>query len=349
MKFYDHELYIAELIRLSKNKYIQELAGKTIVITGARGLIGSEFIDAVMYANANEGLQCKIYAIVRKEAEAKRRFAKYLESKYFRLIRADINEEGIAINEDIDYFIHGASNTHPLYYAEKPVETILTNTLGTNNTLRFAVEHKCKCYMYMSSVEVYGENRGDVEKFTEDYCGYIDSNTLRAGYPEGKRVGEALCQAYRKEHHLTCIIPRVARCYGPGLLEEDSKALSQFIKKAVTGEDIVLKSEGQQFFSYVYVADVVDAIMALLAKGQDGEAYNIVGKDSDITLANLAEMMACKAGKKVVFEIPEQDEAVGYSKATKAVLCGDKMLKMGWKANYSLGEGVQHTIQILRG
>lgn len=349
MKFYEHELYITELSRLSNNEYMKRcLAGKTVVITGARGLIGSEFVDAVMYANANTGLQCKIYAIVRKETEAKERFVQYLESKYFRLIRADINVDDIAINEDIDYFIHGASNTHPLFYASKPIETILTNTLGTNSTLRFAAKHRCKCYVYMSSVEVYGENRGDVEKFTEDYCGYIDSNTLRAGYPEGKRVGESLCQAYRKEHQLVCIIPRVARCYGPGLLTEDSKALTQFLRNAVAGKDIVLKSEGKQFFSYVYVADVVDAIITLLAKGQDGEAYNIVGKDSDITLAELSEMLACKAGKRVVYELPKQEETTGYSKATKAVLCGDKMRAIGWEAGYSLEEGLQHTVRILQ-
>lgn len=349
MKFYKNELYIAELRKLSKNKYIQEcLAGKIVVITGARGLIGSEFIDAVMYANDNIGLQCKIYAIVRREAEARKRFEQYLGSKYFQLLRADINVDDIAINEDIDYFIHGASNTHPLYYATKPIETILTNTLGTNKTLEFAVVHGCKCYIYLSSVEVYGENRGDVEKFTEDYCGYIDSNTLRAGYPEGKRVGEALCQAYRKEHHLTCIIPRVARCYGPGLLEEDSKALSQFIKRVIAGEDIVLKSAGKQFFSYVYVADAVDAIITLLIKGKDGETYNIVGKDSDIRLGDLAEMLACEAKKRVVYEIPEQEETEGYSRATKAVMCGDKMAEVGWKAGYSLREGLQHTIEILK-
>lgn len=348
MEFYENELYVAELNRLSKNKYMQEcLAGTTVVITGARGLIGSEFIDAVMYANINIGLQCKIYAIVRREPEARERFAQYLESEYFQLIRADINIDDIEINEDIDYFIHAASNTHPMYYATKPIETILTNTVGTNNTLKFAVAHRCKCYVYMSSVEVYGENRGDVDKFTEDYCGYIDSNTLRAGYPEGKRVGEALCQAYRKEHHMTCVIPRVARCYGPGLLEEDSKALSQFIKKAAAGEDIVLKSAGKQFFSYVYVADVVDAIITLLAKGKDGETYNIVGRDSDVTLGDLAEMLACQAGKKVVYEIPEQEETEGYSRATKAVLCGDKMRTIGWEAVYSLGKGLQHTLWIL--
>lgn len=348
MKYYENELYISELNNLSKNIYLnKKLKDKTIVITGARGLIGSELVDAIMYANTNLELNCKVYAVVRKLAEAEIRFSKYMQSDFFHLVKSDINTDSIDIEEDIDYFVHGASNTHPLYYATKPIETILTSTLGTNNTLKFAAEHRCVRYIYISSVEVYGENRGDIEKFTEKYCGYIDSNTLRAGYPEGKRAGESLCQAYREEYKLDCVIPRVARCYGPGLLAEDSKALTQFLKNAVSGKDIVLKSAGKQFFSYVYVADAVDAIITLLAKGENGEAYNIVGRDSDVTLAELAAKLASNVGRKVVYEMPSAKENAGYSKATKAVMSGDKMKEIGWQGNYSLETGLRRTIDFL--
>lgn len=156
--------------------------------------------------------------------------------------------------------MHGASNTHPFLYSGKPIETILTNVAGTNNLLEFAVKHRCKRFLFLSSVEVYGENRGDCEKFKEDYCGYINSNTMRAGYPESKRTGETLCQAYIKEYGLDSVILRLARCYGPGILQNDSKALSQFIHRAKEKRDIILKSEGKQEFSYVYQADVVDAM-----------------------------------------------------------------------------------------
>lgn len=349
MRYFEHELYQEEIKTLSRNMSLKIFAQKNIAITGARGLIGSELIDMIMYANNHYNLQCKVYAIVRNLAAAKERFWKYEKSDYFILVEADINSNQISINEDVDYFIHGASNTHPLYYSTKAVETILTNTLGTNNTLKFAVDHKCKRYLFLSSVEIYGENRGDIEDFTEDYCGYINCNTLRAGYPESKRTGEALCQAYIKQYGIECVIARIARCYGPGLLEEDSKALSQFLKKGVKGEDIILKSEGKQFFSYVYVADVVSGIITVMDRGANGEAYNIAGENSDITLRALSEIIANKAGSKVIFEMPSFKEQEGYSKAAKAIMDIRKMKNLNWKSSYSIENGIKRTMQILRG
>ncbi len=349
MQYFEHNLYQEEIKKIAANPSMELLRQKSIAITGARGLIGSQLIDSIMYANVYNKLQCKIYAIIRNQSAAQKRFQDYTDSKWFELIEADINRDEINICGDVEYFIHGASNTHPVYYSTKPVETILTNTLGTDRTLRFAVNHHCKRYVFLSSVEIYGENRGDIEGFTEDYCGYIDCNTLRAGYPESKRTGEALCQAYIRQYGLECVIPRIARSYGPGLLEEDSKALSQFIKKGVSAEDIVLKSEGKQYYSYAYAADVVDAIITLIGKGANGEAYNIVSQNSDITLRKLSELIAKEVETKVVYDIPDDKETEGYSKATKALLSAEKIRKIGWSSNYSITDGIRRTIEILKG
>ncbi len=340
MEYYDTAFYRQELEEIvEKRKDL--IRNKSILVTGARGMIGSMLIDAVMLADAEYGAGCKVYAIVRNEAAARKRFQKYMKEPFFKLIVADINQEAIKkADGDIDYIVHGASNTHPLLYSGKPVETILTNTVGTNNLLEYAVKHNCKRFLFLSSVEIYGENRGDSRKFDENYCGYINSNTLRAGYPEGKRVGESLCQAYRKEYGLENIILRIARCYGPGILENDSKALSQFLQKAREGKNIVLKSEGKQCFSYIYQADTVDAIFHFLRYGKDGEAYNITGIDSDVTLKELTEMIAGIAKVAVRFETPDAKEAAGYSLATKALLDGGKASKAGWTARYKMLQGI---------
>lgn len=240
--------------------------------------------------------------------------------------------------------MHGASNTHPFLYSGKPIETILTNVAGTNNLLEFAVKHRCKRFLFLSSVEVYGENRGDCEKFKEDYCGYINSNTMRAGYPESKRTGETLCQAYIKEYGLDSVILRLARCYGPGILQNDSKALSQFIHRAKEKRDIILKSEGKQEFSYVYQADVVDAMCYFLQFGISGECYNVTGKDSDVSLKDLAEKIADMSGVLVKYELPDKNEAAGYSMATKAVLDGRKAETIGWTAVYPIWEGIKRSL-----
>ena len=155
-------------------------------------------------------------------------------------------------------------------YASDPVGTVATNIIGTNNLLKFAAETGCERFVFLSSVEIYGENRGDTEYFTEDYLGYIDCNTLRAGYPESKRCGEALCQAYIRKENMDIVIPRLARSYGPTMLRSDTKAISQFIGNGVRKENIVLKSAGTQLYSYTYVSDAVSGVLYCLLRGECG-------------------------------------------------------------------------------
>lgn len=325
----------------------EKLANKSILITGASGLIGSFLIDVLMEKNLC-GLNCTVYALGRNLVKAKKRFEKYWISPLFKFVTHDINEplEMDNVNQ-VDYVVHFASNTHPVAYATDPIGTVTANIIGTNNLLLFAVKHNAKRFAFASSNEIYGENRGDVEFFDEMYCGYIDSNTLRAGYPESKRCGEALCQAYKKQKNLDVVIPRFTRSYGPTMLKTDTKAISQFIKKAVDGENIVLKSAGTQYYSYTYVADAVSGFLTVLLNGESGEAYNIADEASDIMLKDLAKIIANFAGKEVVFELPDETERAGYSKATKARLDGSKLKKLGWNARYDIKQGLVRTMKML--
>lgn len=325
----------------------EKLKNKSVLITGASGLIGSFLIDVLMRKNISE-LNCKIYALGRNVDKAKNRFEKYWTSPCFEFVSHDINEP-LELNNvnKIDYVVHLASNTHPVAYATDPIGTVTANIIGTNNLLKFAAEHSAERFAFASSDEIYGENRGDVELFDESYCGYINSNTLRAGYPESKRCGEALCQAYKKQKNLDVVIPRFTRSYGPTMLKTDTKAISQFIKKAVAGENIVLKSAGTQYYSYTYVADAVSGFLTVLLKGESGEAYNIADESSDIMLKDLAKIIADFAGKEVVFELPDETEKAGYSKATKARLDGSKLKKLGWNARYDIKQGLVRTLKML--
>lgn len=241
-----------------------------------------------------------------------------------------------------------ASNTHPIAYSTDPIGTITANVMGTNNMLEFAVAHNATRFVFASSNEIYGENRGETELFDERYCGYIDSNTLRAGYPESKRCGEALCQAYRKQKNLDIIIPRFTRSYGPTMLMSDTKAISQFILNGIDGKDIVLKSDGSQYYSYTYVSDAVSGLLTVLMKGDNGEAYNIADQKSDIKLKDLAGIIAEFSGTKVIFELPDNIEKAGYSTATKARLDGGKLKKLGWEMKYNIKSGIERTIDILK-
>lgn len=345
---FNNKDYLQDVIALSNLDIPwDKLAGATIAISGASGMIGSFLIDLLMLDKLN--LDVHIIALVRNEKRAKERFAPYIDAGKLEIVSADINV-GVPDTQcgNVEYVIHAASNTHPRAYATEPIQTLLTNVVGTDNMLRFGLDHNMQRFLFISSVEIYGENRGDVERFTEDYCGYIDCNTLRAGYPEGKRAGEALCQAYIKEKEADIVITRLPRVFGASMLQSDTKALSQFIKKGVAGEDIVLKSEGTQEYSYVYVADAVSGLLYSLLYGGKGEAYNVADESLDVTLASLANEIAGIVGRNVVFELPDATEKAGYSKATKAMLDSCKLRKLGWKPIFSLSEGIEHTISILR-
>ncbi|MBQ2936412.1 MAG: NAD-dependent epimerase/dehydratase family protein [Lachnospiraceae bacterium] len=328
----------------------EKLIGKTIMLSGATGMIGKCMIDVLMHYNetwAQQGSEIRVIALSRNEAKARERFDKYWEEKCFTYMSCDVNEM-IPDCGHVDYIVHAASNTHPLQYSQDSIGTINSNIIGTKNLLDYAVAHKAEQFCFVSSVEVYGENRGDVEKFDEKYLGYIDCNTLRAGYPESKRLGETLCNAYKQTYGLDFVIPRLSRCYGPTMLSSDTKAISQFIKKAAAGEDIVLKSEGTQKYSYSFVTDAVAGILYAVLLGESGEAYNIADKESDITLKDLAETLADIAGTKVIFDLPDEAERRGYSTATKAMLDASKLEALGWKAQVHMAEGLRCVVESIR-
>ena len=326
----------------------ERFRGKSVMISGSTGMIGTFLIDVLMQLNARQSLNCSVYALGRSEVKAQKRFARYWEDPLFHFCECDIAREVLCPAEKIDFVLHFASNTHPRAYATDPIGTVTANIMGTYQLLEFASAHQAERFLFASSVEIYGENRGDVTFFTEDYCGYINSNTLRAGYPESKRAGEALCQAYIKQKGLNVVIPRLSRTYGPTLLPSDTKALSQFLRKGVAGEDIVHKSEGNKFCSYNCVADTVSGILWCLLYGDCGEAYNVSDPASNIKLRDLAQLIAELSGTRVVFELPDEVERQGYSTATVAVMDSGKLRKKNWSAQYDIRSGVARTIELLR-
>ena len=346
----DQRFYKEDLTTIITTSFVpwDKLQDSSLLISGATGMIGSCLIDAIMLRNREEGLNCKVSALSRNAERARSRFAEWSGSSLLQVLEGDVNQDiSHLLPNNVDYVLHLASNTHPVAYASDPIGTILTNIVGTRNMLEAASSRGARRFLFASSNEIYGENRGDKELFDESYLGYIDCNSLRAGYPESKRCGEALCQAYLKQRELDIVIARLTRSFGPSLLPSDTKAMSQFLRNGASKEDIVLKSKGDQLYSYTYAADAVTGLLTVLLKGECGQAYNVAEESFDIPLKEIAGIIAEEAGTKVVFDLPDAVEAAGFSKATKARLDGSKLRALGWRAQYSLREGISRTLGCL--
>lgn len=324
-----------------------KLRNQSLLLTGATGLIGTMLVDVLMNQNKEKRLNCTIFAVGRNVEKAKERFGDYWNSPLFCFIPLDVNNP-IGLSENVDYIIHAASNTHPRLYASDPVGSLMTNLEGTHNLLEYGRTHRMKRMLFLSSVEIYGQALHPDDVFDEKYCGYIDCNTLRACYPEGKRAGEALCNAYISKYDMDIVIPRLSRVYGPTMRLDDSKAMSQFLMNGVRGEDIVLKSQGLQKFSYCYVGDVVQGLLYCLLKGKCGEAYNVADKKTDMLLKDITKYIAGLNGRKVVFDIPDATEQKGFSNVTVGVMDSGKLQRLGWKPFDDLKSGIRKTIAVLK-
>lgn len=338
-----HPLYQEDLDMILSTKGFERLYGKSFLITGATGLIGVCMIDALM-KSVSRGSGISVYAVGRSKDRASSRLGEYYDSPAFHFIEQDVCQPFPA-DFIVDYIIPLASNTHPLAYSQYPVETININVKGAENALELAV--RCGAVvLYPSTVEVYGNARGE-DVFTEDYTGQLNLATSRACYTESKRVAEAMCQSYLAEKEVKCKIARLSRVFGPSVLGSDTKASSQFINKALNREDIVLKSKGNQYFSFIYSAEAVSAMFHILMHGENGRAYNVANSMCNVHLADFAKACADNAGTKVVFDIPSEVEQKGYSVAVNAILDTTNLSKIGWKPIFDYMAAIKRTIEIV--
>lgn len=315
---------------------LEKIDDCNILITGATGLIGSCIVDELM---KNAG--CHVYAAGRNIERAKTKFGTYFQSKRFHFLQYDV-EKPLDGNVTFDYIIHAASNASPNFFALNPVGVIMSNIMGTKNLLDYGRTHGMKRFLYVSSGEVYGN--GDVEEWKEDDSGYVDCMTMRSCYPTSKRAAETLCVAYMHQHNVDVVVARPCHTYGPGFTESDTRAFAQFVRNARKHENIVLKSKGEQYRSWLYVKDCVSAIFTILLNGQSGEAYNVADKKTCITIRELAETIADIGGVKVVFDVPSDVEKQGFSFIRKAVFDTRKLEALGWKPRYSLQDALVETI-----
>lgn len=301
---------------------------KTILVTGATGLVGSLIVKSVLYANQQLNRNISIIASIRNVEKANLIFSDFKPSKYLSFIQADFLSP-LAIEKKIDFIIHTASITASKEMVDNPTGVLLTAFESTKQLLEY-MKSNPECRMvYISSMEYYGQIFDD--NVTEEKLGYIDMSQPRSSYPESKRMCEMLCNAYASQYQLNVCCARLAQTFGAGVPFSDNRVFAQFAKSVLNKTNIILHTTGKSEGNYCYTADAVSGVFTLLEKGARGQSYNISHNHS--TILNMANMIAEKIGNKeikVEVCIPDNVASLGYAPEVRMKLNSDKLKALGW-------------------
>ena len=315
-----------------------EIKGKTFFITGSTGLIGSSLIRCLLALHEN----IKIITVVRDI----RKFHQLFNSPFIEAYEGNLEDFDYNHIGDIDYIIHCAAPTSSKFFVDYPVETANSIYLITNKLLELARFRQIKSFVYLSSLEVYGAIHNE-ESITENYQGYINPIDVRSSYPMTKRAAECLCHLYAKEYHIPVKIARLTQTTGAGIANNDNRVIAQFARNAAFGRDIVLHTTGESARPYCYLTDAVSAIIYILLKGKDGEAYNVANEDTYISAKGLAEFLKEHFNPNIQIKI-ELSDNYGYAPTTKQKLATEKLRKLGWKPRFNLEMILERLIAYLK-
>ena len=338
-----NSILLEDLENLIKIKSIdwEKFNNKKIFITGATGLIGSIMVKAFLLRNNKYNSNIKLILPVRNIESARQMFE---ETKNIEYMETNVeNYESKQI--DIDYIIHMASPTKSKFMVSNPVETINIAFNGTKNILEQAKISNIKSFIYVSSMEMYGVI--DDQNVTEDKLGYINNLTERSSYPEGKRIGELLSYSFFKEYSIPVKIARLAQTFGAGINKNETRVYKIFCDSILQEKDIILKTKGSTIINYCYTTDAIIGILKILLDGKNGEAYNVVSDNMNLTILDSAKWLTKKyTNDKIKVKIELDTKA--FAPDNKMILNNEKIKSIGWKAQYNVYDGYDRLIKYLK-
>ena len=324
----------------------------TWLITGITGFVGSLLAKHLMEQREYKEGTLRILGLVRDEEKAKRVFADG-DCQNLQFVMADLCDANtvLGISEPVDYIVHCAAATASAYMISNPVETADGIVLGTRNMLELAKQKNVKSMVYVSSMEVYGSVTDIGRPRAEEELGEVALNSPRSCYPLGKRMAEHYCHAFFREYGVPVKVARLAQTFGTGVRPEDNRVYMQFARAAVEGRDIVLKTRGRSYGNYCSSEDVIAALLVLLEKGSDGEAYNVVNEANTMRICEMAELVAEKVAQGHISVRIEVEDAskTGYAPDTELRLSGAKLRALGWEPTKTLAEMYRDIIKVLEG
>ena len=337
-----------DLITLST--YIEQLdiSGNTVLVTGTTGLIGSLIVKAFITFNQRHSNKIKVIGMARDRQKVREVYKDFLKERD-TITDVDFVYQDVcsAISDEVtcDYIIHTANPTSSKFFITNPVEVIECIYTGTRQILEYARCNKIKGVVYLSSMEVFGYVK-NTERITEQELGYLDIQNVRSSYSESKRLAECMCKSYAKEYGVPVKIARLSQTFGAGVSSFENRVFAQFARSAIRGEAIILHTLGKSVGNYCYTTDAIRAILLLLTKGEDGEAYTVVNEETTMSIAEMANLVAdnFSGGKsKVVFNILDND-LCGYAPDTEMRLSSKKMRRLGWKPRVGLVEAYRRML-----
>ncbi len=300
------------------------------LIAGGGGFIGSHLSEKLLKKGH------KVVAVDNFCSSSRKNIEGFKEHENFNVVEEDILN-GVSIEGEIDYVLHFASRASPKNYQEHPLHTLRTNTEGTLKMCRLADNKNAKL-LYASTSEVYG----DPEKHpqTEDYWGNVNPHGPRSCYDEGKRAGEATLRSYSEKNNLDYRIIRIFNTYGPRMMKNDGRVVTNFMRQAKNGKPITVYGDGTQTRSFCYIEDLVAGIIKS-TESENGKVYNL-GNPEEHTINELAEKIKDLTGSDsqiVHRELPQDDPLRRKPDISKA------KRELGWEPETGLSEGLEKTLK----
>ena len=305
----------------------EELKNTTVLVTGATGLIGQNLVKKLLLLDA------RVVAVIRDKAKADKLFGN--DERITYIIKDIVNLQPEKM--EVDYIIHGASNTASKAFISEPVHVINIALEGTKRTLEIARLSNVKGYIFLSSMEVYGTPSTD-EKIDEMHNTNLYTMSPRSSYPESKRMCESLCAAYASQYAVPTKVIRLTQTFGPGVQYHDNRVFAEFARCVIEQRDIVLHTKGSTKRSYLYTEDAVDAVLTVLLKGKVCEAYNAANEETYCSILQMAKLVAeeCAEGKINVIVEEKDISSFGYSPNLCMNLDTGKIKNLGWGPSVDL-------------
>ena len=312
---------------------------KTIVVTGGAGFLGSHLCDYLIKKGN------KVICIDNLFTGDKKNIHHLIDHENFTFLNHDIIESIELDHLMTDQIYNLACPASPIHYQINPVRTIKANTMGVINVLGLAKKHKARI-LQASTSEIYGDPLEHPQ--TESYRGNVNTIGPRACYDEGKRVAETLFFDYHRQHALEIRVMRIFNTYGPRMAEHDGRVVSNFILQALRDEPITIYGDGTQLRDYIYVCDVVDALLSMgCHPNAVGEIFNI-GYGQSISLVEAAQIIVSLSESGRVTHIP-------WPNMDKSVETGDfrcdishARQTLGWKPLYDWQTGFTESVDTYR-